>query len=113
VIVTQLDLLTQGTEQALKRREDGMALTLGNDLNAQYRELLLCAIEVLAAKGDPFSADDARAIAGDPPRFTHPNVAGAVFNAAARAGIIRMVGVGISRRAVGHGNLTRLWTGTK
>lgn len=113
MIAEQTGLFTDATVEAIRRRNEGMETTLSNDLNAGYRELLLCAIEVLAAKGEPFSADDARAIAGDPPRFTHPNVAGACFNAAARAGIIRMVGVGISRRAVGHGNLTRLWMGSK
>jgi hypothetical protein len=107
----QLDLLASGTIEALRRREEGMAVAYGNDLNAEYRDRLLGAIEILAIKGEPFCADDARALIGDPPRHVHPNLAGAVFNAAAKAGLIQMVGFAISRRAVGNGNLIRTWKG--
>lgn len=105
-----MDLLEYGAQEALRRRDVGMAEVLDSD--TEYRDRLLGCIEILAMHGDPFTADDARAMVGDPPAHVHPNLAGAVFNAAARAGIIRFEGVyALSTRIVGHGNLLRVWRG--
>lgn len=109
----QLDLLEYGAQEALRQRELGMGQVL-YATDTEYRDRLLGAIEILAIHGDCFTADDARAIAGDPPADVHPNLAGAVFNAAAKAGIIRFVGeYALSARVVGHGNLLRVWRGVR
>jgi hypothetical protein len=109
--IEQLDLLAEATAQAIAARNVGMATTFENDLNAEYRDRLLGAIEILAIRGETFCSDDARALAGDPPHWVHPNIAGSVFNAASRAGIIRAVGMGYSRRVIGHHNRVLLWVG--
>lgn len=109
----QPDLFEASTEEAIRRRNEGMAVAWENDLNAMYRDRLLAAIHHLAGKGVPFCSDDARDLAGDPPRFVHPNVAGSCFNAAAKAGLIRMTGTTISKRPGGHGNLVRTWIGAQ
>lgn len=103
----QLDLV-----DAIRRREQGMAEVEAHS-DSEYRYRLIGAIEVLAASAREFTADEARKIAGDPPPTTHPNIAGALFNAAAKAGTIRMVGYGLSTRPQGHGNLVRRWIGVK
>lgn len=105
MIAEQLDLV-----EAIRRREQGMAAVEAHS-DAEYRYRLIGAIEVLAASGREFTADEARRIAGDPPETTHPNIAGALFNAAAKTGIIRMVGYGTSERPRGHGNTVRIWVG--
>lgn len=109
----QPDLFEASTVEAIRRRNEGMAVAWENDLNAMYRDRLLAAIHHLAGKGQPFGADEARSLAGDPPRFVHPNISGACFRAAASMGLIRLVGYDVSRRPVGHGNRTGRWIGTQ
>jgi len=109
----QLDLLEYAAQEALRQRDLGIDRVLYAS-DTEYRDRLLGAIEILAIHGDPFTADDARAIAGDPPADVHPNLAGAVFNAAAKAGIIRFVGeYALSTRVIGHRNLIRVWKGVQ
>jgi len=66
------------------------------------------AIAVLAEFGNQFSADDVRAWAGP---FESPDVIGAAFSAAKRAGLIRVAGVTTSKAVSRHGGLVRLWEG--
>lgn len=103
----QMDLI-----EALRLCEEGIA-AVESHASKEYRCKLIGAIEVLIERGGEFTADDVRQIAGDPPATTHPNIAGAIVNRAARDGIIRMVGYGISSRPQGHGNLVRRWIGLK
>lgn len=105
MIAEQLDLV-----EAIRRREQGMAEVEAHS-DAEYRYRLIGAIEQLARSGREFTADDARHLAGDPPSTTHPNIAGALFSAAAKSGTIRMVGYGLSSRPQGHANLVRRWIG--
>lgn len=104
-MIEQLDLV-----EAIRRREQGIAEVEAHS-DAEYRYRLIRAIQILADGGQEFTADDCRRIAGDPPATTHPNIAGALFNAAAKQGLIRMVGYGLSSRPQGHGNLVRRWIG--
>ena len=76
-----------------------------------YRNKLWATIEALAAGGETFCADDARLMAGDPPAACSPNLVGALFNHAAKAGLIRTVGFTRSARVKGHGNVLRWWRG--
>lgn len=66
------------------------------------------AIAVLAEFGNGFSADDVRAWAGP---FESPDVIGAAFSAAKKAGLIRVAGTTTSKTVTRHGGLIRLWEG--
>ena len=66
------------------------------------------AIAVLAEFGNQFDADDVRAWAGP---FESPDVIGAAFSAAKKAGIIRVAGTTTSKSVTRHGGLIRLWEG--
>lgn len=68
------------------------------------------AIRLLAISGEPFCSDDVREIAGAPE--DHPNAAGARFQAAARAGLIRKIGFVKSARAALHAHHVAQWVGT-
>jgi hypothetical protein len=61
----------------------------------------------LADTGWHFTADDIRALAGDPP--AHGDAMGAVFRSAARAGLIVCTGTTTSKRPDAHGRLLREW----
>ncbi len=103
--VKQMDLL-----EAIRQRDKGIIQVLENS-DDTYRNKLWATIEALAAGGETFCADDARLMAGDPPAAYSPNLVGALFNHAAKAGLIRTVGFTRSARVKGHQNLVRLWRG--
>ena len=67
------------------------------------------AILMLAVKGERFTAEDVRLVAGDPPN--HPNAMGARFLAAAKEGLIEKVGYGKPVRASRHANPVAIWRG--
>jgi hypothetical protein len=103
----QLDMF-----EAQQAKAEGMGRVLEHAA-PDYRVALERAIAELAARGGEFDSDDVRRIAGDPPRTTHPNVAGAVMSAMAKRGLIEKVGYGLSSRREGHGNLVRRWRGRR
>lgn len=100
----QMDLV-----EAIRQRELGMERVL--DPKSQYRTAVEAAIKILAMAGQEFSSDDVRELAGDPPHDVSTNTTGALFSAAAKAGLIQHVGYRISARVKGHGNLVRVWIG--
>ena len=67
------------------------------------------AISRLAAGRKPFTAEDVRALVGDPPN--HPNAMGARFLAAAKEDLIEKVGYGKPARASRHSNPLAVWRG--
>lgn len=67
------------------------------------------AIQFLASSARTFTAEDVRAIAGDPPN--HPNAMGARFLAAAKANLIERVGYQKPVRATRHANPLAVWRG--
>src|SRR5438105_9718295 len=95
------DQLTLG--EALKER--GMALAAGAE-SPDWKGAE--AIALLARGGEDFTAEDVRALAGDP---SHPNALGAALNAAARKGLIVCVGRIKAERPSRHANEVRLWRG--
>jgi len=101
----QLDIF-----EAIRQRDEGVAQVIESS-PAEYRDKLIAAIEALASKREPFTSDDVRELAGDPPAGTHPNIAGAIFQQVVKAGMIRTVGFACSRRVKGHSNVVRLWKG--
>jgi D-arabinose 1-dehydrogenase-like Zn-dependent alcohol dehydrogenase len=66
------------------------------------------AIDQLAKSGKDFTAEDVRAIAGDPSR---PNAFGARIQAAKRDGTIVRVGYRASQRASLHAHPIAVWRG--
>jgi hypothetical protein len=82
----------------------GEALVLSHE--GDWKERAGQAINQLVAKGDPFTAEDVRALAGDP---DHPNSMGAALSKAARAGRISAIGWGEPSRTERHGNKMRIW----
>lgn len=75
----------------------------------EWRSDADAALEVLAAGGKDFSADDLVLYAGPPP---HPNMLGAVFLAASRRHLIYCTGITKGQRASAHARMQRLWRGT-
>jgi hypothetical protein len=74
----------------------------------EWKDAADAAIAQLAASGVEFTADDIRAICGPPSR---PNAVGSRFQAAARRGLIRMVGTRIATRPSLQSCLVRVWRG--
>ncbi len=105
MIGEQLDLVA-----AIKARDAGLAKADAG-MDVLWREGIDRAIARLARQGCEFTADQVRAIAGDPPPGFSPNAMGARFSAAAKAGIIRSLGYTHSTRVIGHANVVRLWVG--
>lgn len=66
------------------------------------------ALEILAQSRTEFSADDLVALVGPPP---HPNMLGATFLVASRAGLIVCTGITTGKRPTAHARMQRLWTG--
>jgi hypothetical protein len=98
--------------RAMREREAGIARVLAAD-RGEYADAQLSAIHALVRRGENFTSDDVRELAGDPPEGVHYNVAGAVMNRAAKAGLIVMVGFATSSRVMGHGNTVRIWRGSE
>ena len=67
-------------------------------------------IERFASSGEHFSADDIRAIVGDPVRAASM---GGAFRSAVSRGLIAPAGLGTSSRIERHGGLMRLWVGVR
>jgi hypothetical protein len=71
------------------------------------RQVIEQAIGVLAEFGQPFSADDVRALRVDVPG----SLVGAAFNAARNRGVIRAVGWKASAHTPNHGKPVSCWVG--
>lgn len=97
-------------EDAIQLKDAGIAQVLEN-ADVEYRHQLYRAIQECAATGTTFSADHVRALAGEPPPGQSSNIIGAVFNHAAKAGLIRTVGFTRSSQVRGHANTIRLYKG--
>lgn len=89
-------------------KEQGMAAADGA-ADLVWRAAVDDAILTLAVTGGEFTAEDVRAIAGDPP--DHPNALGARFSSAAKRGEIVRVGFRIATRASRHSHPIAVWRG--
>lgn len=67
-------------------------------------------IRLLAVRGEEFTAEDVRRLAGDPPG--HPNAMGPGLATASRAGLIKKVGYRPSDRPTLHRHPIAVWIGT-
>jgi len=68
-------------------------------------------IQKFAAADRTFTAEDVRAVVGDPPN--HPNAMGARFLAAAKAQLIVRVGYCTPARSSRHANALAVWRGLR
>jgi hypothetical protein len=90
-------------------QQRGMAIVeTAEAIHGRWVERADWTIRNLAARREPFSAEDVRRIAGDP---VHPNAMGARINAAAKRGVIVKAGVVKASRTERHANEMRLWVG--
>lgn len=95
-------------ERARRRRDHGQEVaTWSTDI--AWKEAADRVIRELAAAGEPFTAEELRAIVGPP--FGSPNALGPRFMAAARAGIIARVGSRQSTRPEAAGRWLAVWRG--
>ena len=92
-------------------REQGMADVIAADTSVTRGcgEAIKAAILELAAEGAPFSADDVRARADVEPHS--PNLFGAYFGSASRAGVIEPVGLCKPSRSSRHASRNFMWQG--
>lgn len=99
-------------KSGLSRKARGTAdvLTAGESLlRSQAAEALREAFGVCLDRGEPFTADDVRELAGDPEAH-HPNYISALFAHAVQAGRIRQVGPAFrTARKSRHAGLSRRW----
>ncbi len=72
----------------------------------QWVEAARYAIDSFCSIGVPFTAEDVRRVAGDPPT---PSAIGALFNAVADEGWIVFVGYEKAHRPEAHGRIIRVW----
>lgn len=98
----QLDLGAELRDQALA------AVRARTD--STWRATALNGLQELARRGDVFEAYDLIALGVPEPE--HSSRWGALFNAAAKAGIITAAGAGPSARPTVKKSLTRFWRGT-
>jgi hypothetical protein len=99
-----MDQLTLGQEL----RDRGVERVLAHEEEV-YKHRTLGVIAAFALTGEDFTADDVRAVVGDPPH--HPNVLSALFRKARQIGIIVPVGIGTAQRKSRHAGLNRVWRG--
>lgn len=88
----------------------GMARVEGHVPDAPWRAVADRAIADLAARGEPFSAEDVCRLAGRPAKA---NAVGARISAAARSGRIVRSGFAKAVRPERHSNVMALWVGRR
>lgn len=94
--------------EAATARDQGMARAEAAAGDA-WKDRWRGAIGDLAERGEPFTADDVRALVGEPD--DHRNAAGALFRGMAAQGVIRHVGYRKSARTVLHSHPIAVWVG--
>ena len=100
-MISQLDL-----DFGKALRDEGAA-TVEDNTPDDWRAACDNAIASLAATGQEFTAEDVRAICGDPPN--HPNAMGARFLAASRSGLLERVAYRRPARATSHASVIAVW----
>lgn len=91
-------------------RDAGIARALSNPTTPPWKVVARDVIIELARVGAPFTAEDVRHFAGDPPAGA-PNTMGAMLRTAAVKGIIRREGIGTSTRPSSHARMMTRWIG--
>lgn len=96
-------------EQGRQARDIGVAAVdaAGFAAHRTWRPKAKEALSELIESGEPFTADDLRARVDEKPH--HPNAIGALFNGAARRGLIRKIGYQQSTVKSRQAGLQALW----
>jgi len=95
--------------EARAERDRGMARAEASLHAAWDRAVIDQAITVLAATGQPFSANDVRGLLPD----VRPALVGARFMHAARRGLIERIGDELATHKAGHARRVGLWRGAR
>lgn len=90
---------------------DEAAAAAENSLDTRWRLWAQAELDRLIASGEPFTADDLRAVVGDPPDGKHRNGIGGLFLRASKAGRIVMAGYQPSTRREARQRVLRVWRG--
>lgn len=103
IVNTQLTLGEELRDEAISQVESAM--------NRQWRNIALCAVRVLADRGDPFTTDDVWEKVSRLTITTHePRAMGAVMQRAAKLGLIKATDRTVqSRRPRCHARPVRVW----
>lgn len=98
-----------------RAKERGQLEAEGADRIAVWKLEARDALAWLAARGEPFTADDLARLVGLPDTGPNrSNAVGAVFSAAARQGLIRSTGhYRKSRRTLSHARVVAVWCGAR
>jgi hypothetical protein len=102
VVTDLVDLMTART-----LRDDGLALVEASQ-SPEWTTAACRCIDELAASGEPFSADDVRAIVGTP---LHPRAFGMVFKWAVESDALERVGMVQSKRPEARGRWIVIYRG--
>lgn len=108
---TTVQLAFGGVAEARQRRDDGTAVA-DHAADVVIRRALADAIEARATTGHTFTSDDIHADVG-PVLDAWPQLLGARFNAAAKAGLIVRVGYRQSTRPSRHAAVIAMWQGVE
>lgn len=94
---------------------EGILDEVADRANKEWRAITMRAIQFLAGRGGEFTADDVWALIEPLGVSTHePNAMGAMFNQAAREGIIESDGMyRPSCRRKAHRRMVRVWRAAK
>lgn len=91
-------------------RDEGMASVDAHE-SEEWRAYVDSIVEVFAASGEPFTAEEVRLIAGDPPH--HPNAMGARFAYHIKRKTIERVGVRNATRGSAHARALMVYKGRR
>jgi hypothetical protein len=103
---TLFDAVTEPDAETLKAAGQAVALHASD---VRWKAAAETAIVELARSGREFTAEDVRRRVGV--LASSPQALGALFSAAAKAGIIRAVGFTVATRPERHGGVLRTWVG--
>ncbi len=94
-------------DDALKAQQQGIHQVMSHSL--KWSDVALDALKAFAVRiGKPFTTEDFRQSALVPEPH-HPNAWGAIFNAAARKGVIRQVGFSRPSNIKSHASVVMTW----
>ena len=91
-------------------KEKGCSKVMDNTPD-DWKDAALAIIKAMASSGMTFHAEDVRGLVGDPPN--HPNAFGAVFNVAAKTGLIIRIGDVMAKRDNAHARRISLYKGAR
>lgn len=111
-LTTMADRKVAEITQARQLRDDGAAAAgsaVPTALESAWRDMADKAMAVLIKDQVLFSAEQVRAVAGEPP---HPNMLGALFLRWQKAGRIKPEGYTQATHRAGHARILRTWRGS-